>query len=73
MSYIAARQSVMSNPRQSRQSLMPVSAGRIKQRREAREMEKAVQERAKRMKTEAPPYEFLEMIGKGTFGRVYKR
>lgn len=72
MSYIAARQSLLTNARQSRQSLMPQSAGRIKQRRQAKEMEKAIYDRAKREKIEAPAYEFLEMIGKGTYGRVYK-
>ena len=72
MSYIAARQSILTNARHSRQSLMPQSAGRIKQRRQAKEMEKAIHERAKHQKIPAPAYDFLEMIGKGTYGRVYK-
>lgn len=73
MSYIAARQSLLTTARQSRQSLMPPPSSRIKQRRQAKEMEKAVQDRAKRLGQDPPPYEFLEMIGKGTFGRVFKR
>ncbi|KAH8427390.1 putative serine/threonine protein kinase [Aspergillus melleus] len=38
----------------------------------AREQATAVQEMCRRAKTEAPPYEFEELIGKGTYGRVYK-
>lgn len=56
-----------------RQSLMPTIGGRIKQRREAKEMEKAVKDRAQRLGVPPPKYEFLEIIGKGSFGRVFKR
>jgi serine/threonine protein kinase len=38
----------------------------------AREQGVAVQEMCRRAKTEAPPYEFEELIGKGAYGRVYK-
>lgn len=45
----------------------------MRQIREAKSMEDAVQERAQRMGSHAPPYKFLELIGKGSFGRVFKR
>jgi serine/threonine protein kinase len=38
----------------------------------AREQGVAVQEMCRRAKSEAPPYEFEELIGKGAYGRVYK-
>ncbi|KAL5335471.1 kinase-like domain-containing protein [Aspergillus crustosus] len=38
----------------------------------AREQGAAVRELCRRAKTEAPPYEFEELIGKGAYGRVYK-
>lgn len=38
----------------------------------AREQGVAVQEMCRRAKTEIPPYEFEELIGKGAYGRVYK-
>ncbi|KAJ5129798.1 uncharacterized protein N7515_005837 [Penicillium bovifimosum] len=38
----------------------------------AREQGVAVQEMCRRAKTEPPPYEFEELIGKGAYGRVYK-
>ncbi|PLB37821.1 putative serine/threonine protein kinase [Aspergillus candidus] len=38
----------------------------------AREQAAAVQEMCRRAKTEMPPYEFEELIGKGSYGRVYK-
>lgn len=38
----------------------------------AREQATAVQEMCRRAKTESPPYEFEELIGKGSYGRVYK-
>ncbi|KAL5364547.1 hypothetical protein BJX96DRAFT_187953 [Aspergillus floccosus] len=38
----------------------------------AKEQATAVQEMCRRAKTETPPYEFEELIGKGSYGRVYK-
>ncbi|OJJ76246.1 hypothetical protein ASPBRDRAFT_203894 [Aspergillus brasiliensis CBS 101740] len=38
----------------------------------AREQGVAVQEMCRRAKTKTPPYEFEELIGKGSYGRVYK-
>ncbi|KAJ5125627.1 hypothetical protein N7448_004945 [Penicillium atrosanguineum] len=38
----------------------------------AREQGTAVKEMCRRAKTDAPPYEFEELIGKGAYGRVYK-
>lgn len=35
-------------------------------------MQQAVADRAERAGVDPPPYEFLELIGKGTYGRVYK-
>lgn len=67
---VNGRRSLMFN---GRQSLMPTIGGRVKQRREAKEMEKAIQERADRAGVAVPPYAFLEIIGKGSFGRVFKR
>lgn len=45
---------------------------KIKQIEKARETQRIVAERAARSGTEPPPYEFLELIGKGSFGRVFK-
>ncbi|KAI9699200.1 MAG: hypothetical protein M1820_007279 [Bogoriella megaspora] len=57
-----------------RSHLMPGPGGmmKLKQAEEAKEMQLAVEERAKRIGVEVPPYEFLELIGKGSFGRVFK-
>lgn len=38
----------------------------------AREQGAAVMEMCRRAKTEMPPYQFEELIGKGAYGRVYK-
>ncbi|KAJ5702103.1 hypothetical protein N7488_009651 [Penicillium malachiteum] len=38
----------------------------------AREQGNAVKEMCRRAKTDVPPYEFEELIGKGAYGRVYK-
>lgn len=54
--------------------LNPFSATgvRVKQIDDAKEMQKVIAERANRTGDRVPPYEFLELIGKGAFGRVYK-
>lgn len=38
----------------------------------ARDQAHAVKEMCRRAKTDVPPYEFEELIGKGAYGRVYK-
>lgn len=38
----------------------------------ARDQAHAVREMCRRSKTDVPPYEFEELIGKGAYGRVYK-
>lgn len=48
------------------------SAARIKQVEDAKTMELVVSERVARIGGTVPPYEFIELIGKGAFGRVYK-
>lgn len=45
---------------------------KFKQLEKAKETQKIVEDRAFRSGAEAPPYEFLELIGKGSFGRVFK-
>jgi len=54
--------------------LDPFSAmgSRNKQAQDARDMQQVVIERAKRSGNAVPPYDFIELIGKGSFGRVYK-
>lgn len=50
-----------------------VGAGtKHKQIQDARDMYRVVVDRAKRTNTPVPDYEFIELIGKGSFGRVYK-
>ncbi|KAF2085697.1 kinase-like protein, partial [Saccharata proteae CBS 121410] len=45
---------------------------KAKQAREAREVQKAIEDRANRLGIAPPPYDFLELIGKGNFGRVFR-
>lgn len=54
--------------------LQPPVTGGTKMRaiQQAKEMEALVAERAKRGGDEAPPYDFIELIGKGAYGRVFK-
>ncbi|KAF2806849.1 kinase-like protein [Mytilinidion resinicola] len=57
----------------SSQLQLPVTTGtKLKQIEQAKEMQTLVEERARRAGGEPPPYEFLELIGKGSFGRVFK-
>lgn len=57
-----------------RASLMPPSNVGTKGRaiQQAKEMEQLVAERAKRSGEEPPQYDFIELIGKGAYGRVFK-
>ena len=54
-------------------SPLVTSGPKARQIKDAQLMQQAVLDRAKRTGEEPPPYEFLELIGKGTYGRVYKR
>ena len=45
---------------------------RKKQIQDAKDMYQIVARNAERAGSEPPPYKFLELIGKGAFGRVYK-
>jgi hypothetical protein len=45
---------------------------KVRQIQDAKTMEKAVMEKCKKKGIDVPDYEFLELIGKGTYGRVYK-
>lgn len=49
-----------------------VAVTRSKQVDDAKTMEKVVMEKVSRIGGAVPPYEFVELIGKGAFGRVYK-
>ena len=60
----------------SRISLMPPVGPAIFKRRaveEAKKQQKVVDEKSKRQGTQPSDYEFEELIGKGAYGRVYKR
>ncbi|KAF2649325.1 kinase-like protein [Lophiostoma macrostomum CBS 122681] len=39
---------------------------------QAKEFEEIVSEKSRRSGIESPPYDFIELIGKGSFGRVFK-
>lgn len=53
--------------------LAAMSAGtRSKQVQDAKDMYQVISERCARTGSAIPGYEFLELIGKGSFGRVYK-
>ena len=61
-----------------RMFLDPVSAGDNVSKQKAaaiqiaKEQEKAIHEKLLRNKHSIPKYEFLELIGKGAYGRVFK-
>lgn len=50
----------------------PVAGTKARALQQAKEMEDLVAERAKRSGEEPPPYDFYELIGKGSYGRVFK-
>jgi hypothetical protein len=50
-----------------------LAAGKARQIQDAKDMQNAVMERTRKKGIEPPQYEFLELIGKGSYGRVYKR
>ena len=52
--------------------LSTCSDARLRVIREAQIQEKTIRERLKKDGTPFPPYKFLELIGKGSYGRVYK-
>ncbi|PVI08213.1 hypothetical protein DM02DRAFT_156040 [Periconia macrospinosa] len=57
----------------SRLSLQPPATGtKLRARQQAQEMQNLVIERARRSGEDPPPYEFFELIGRGSFGRVFK-
>ena len=51
--------------------LNPRLAGtRLRQAQDAKKMQTVVEERLTKKGLDVPPYEFLELIGKGAYGRV---
>ncbi|KAF1959032.1 kinase-like protein, partial [Byssothecium circinans] len=57
----------------SRLSLQPpATATKARAIQQAKDMQNLVAERVRRSGEEAPPYDFYELIGKGTYGRVFK-
>lgn len=53
--------------------LLPEAANKARMKDAAQKEQLAAREAARKLGVPAPKYEFLELIGKGTFGRVYKR
>ena len=51
----------------------PQAAARSRQILEAQKEQQNVADRAQRRGLDVPRYEFLELIGKGSYGRVFKR
>jgi hypothetical protein len=52
--------------------LLPGGPDRRKQIQDAKDMYQTIVRNAERTGSTVPPYQFLELIGKGSFGRVYK-
>jgi len=52
--------------------LVPGGPDRRKQIQDAKDMYQIIARNAERTGATPPPYKFLELIGKGAFGRVYK-
>jgi hypothetical protein len=52
--------------------LVPGAPDRTKQIQDAKDMYQIITRNAERTGSAPPPYKFLELIGKGAFGRVYK-
>ncbi|KAL2008571.1 hypothetical protein VTN00DRAFT_6765 [Thermoascus crustaceus] len=53
-------------------AVMAITKQKAEAMRLAREQGAAIKEMCRRAKTDSPPYEFDELIGKGAYGRVYK-
>lgn len=53
--------------------LLPEAANKARMKDAAQKEQLAAREASRKLGVTAPKYEFLELIGKGTFGRVYKR
>jgi hypothetical protein len=52
--------------------LLPGGPDRRKQIQDAKDMYQIITRNAEKAGSAPPPYKFLELIGKGAFGRVYK-
>ena len=64
-----AKSAMMINP-QVRQA--EISLARVKAVEDARQMQASIVQAAKRVGNEPPNYSLMELIGKGSYGRVYK-
>lgn len=59
-------------PKMDTSMLVPGGPDRRKQIQDAKDMYQIIARNAERTGSALPPYQFLELIGKGAFGRVYK-
>jgi hypothetical protein len=59
-------------PKMDTSMLLPGGPDRRKQIQDAKDMYQTIVRNAERTGSTVPPYQFLELIGKGSFGRVYK-